>query len=103
MLAPTTIWTAIAVFAGLGLLLAWRVFGDELEVQSRGRLSRLDRGSRSGTDRRGSVRLRESHAFTGQPIDVRSLVNRMAVAREIAPRQIVGQDKHDVRWFCIRA
>ena len=24
MLAPTTIWTAIAVFAGLGLLLAWR-------------------------------------------------------------------------------
>ena len=38
----------------------------------------------------------EPHALRSQTIDIRRVVNLAAVARDVAPAQIVGEDEHDV-------
>ena len=63
--------------------------------------SRILAGHQRGPRRRanGARRVigREPHAVAGQPVDVRRLVEIAAVAAEVGPTQIVGDDENDVR------
>ena len=45
------------------------------------------------------VELEEVRALSGEPVDVGGLQPRMAVAREVAPAPVVGEDDDDVRLF----
>jgi hypothetical protein len=58
-------------------------------------LPRLQIGPCRRTDRPG-IELGETHSLASQPIDIRRLVERVPVAAQVRPAQIVGQNADDV-------
>ena len=46
----------------------------------------------------GGVGIRESHALSGEPIDMRCFVEPASVTLQVGPAEIVCEDEHDVRW-----
>ena len=52
--------------------------------------------ARRRTKRHRHVEVRQSHAFAGQPIDVGRLKLGMTVTAQVAPAEIVGEDKDNV-------
>ena len=74
-----------------------RVLGHKLEPESRGRFTGEDGRTRCRADRRRRIGIGETHPFARQSVEVRRLVPRAPVAMQIAPGQIVSEDKDDVR------
>ena len=67
------------------------------EIQPGRILARMDTCPRRRTDAAGRIRVGEPHALPGQPIQVGSPVDAIAVAAQIGPAQVVGEDEDDVR------
>ena len=55
-------------------------------------------GAGRGADRTGGVGLGEAGAGLRQPVDVGRFVELAAVAAEVTPAEIVGQEEDDVGW-----
>ena len=77
-------------------LSAGRRLRHEFETQSSRRLAGENRCPRSRADWRRGIGIGEPHPFAGQPVDVRCLVERVALATRVIPGEIVRQDEHDV-------
>ena len=60
------------------------------------------RAATGGSDRRVDVELSEKRALSGQSIEMRRLDMRMSVAAQIAPTQIIRQQKNHIRWLLLR-
>ena len=56
-----------------------------------------DRGARRGADAAGGVALGKADALGGKLVEVRCFDDRVAVAGEVAPAQVVRQEHDDVR------
>ncbi len=56
-----------------------------------------DRCTGRGADRTGGVGVGKPHSSLGQAVDMRSLMDFMAVTTEILPSQVVDEDEQDVR------
>ncbi len=54
-------------------------------------------GSRGGAQRIGGVSLPKQHSPPGQPVEMRRLMKRAAIASQVAPTQVIRQNQHDVR------
>jgi hypothetical protein len=72
------------------------VAGDVLRDPEAGLIeARLQIGSRGRADGAG-VELREPHSLAGEPVDPRRLVKPIAVADEIGPAEVVGENDDDI-------
>ena len=58
-----------------------------------------EQGCARGRTQRLPVGIAKFHPACGQPVNVRRLVKRRAVARKVAPAEIVGEDENNVRLF----
>jgi hypothetical protein len=56
-----------------------------------------DGGTRRAADGAGGVGLREAHPLAREGVEVGCLDDRMAVAAEVAPAEVVGEEHEDVR------
>ena len=60
-----------------------------------------DTGSRGAAHLAGGVAAGELHALPGKPVEMRTLVEGRALVAEIAPAEVIGEDKDDVgTTFC---
>jgi hypothetical protein len=57
-------------------------------------------GGRTG--RAAGIKLREAHPLRRHPVQVRRWNFLLAVAPEIAPAQVIGEDDEDVRMRLVR-
>ena len=61
-----------------------------------GPLAGEDAGARGGADGAGGVGIGEARALAGEAVEVRSLVERAAVAAEVLAAEVVGEEEDDV-------
>ena len=54
-------------------------------------------GARRRTNRAGRIEIGQDHALLGEPVDVRRFIDFPAVEADIAPAEIVDEDKKNVR------
>ena len=59
-------------------------------------LAREDRHPSRRADRTGCIGVGETHALLGQAIQVRCLMQVVAVARQPRPTKVIGQQQHDI-------
>jgi len=69
----------------------------ELETKARRGAAGEQRGPGSGTDRRGRVALRETRPLAGETVQMGRVVPRIAIAAEIPPAEVIGEDEQHVR------
>ena len=67
------------------------------QVQPSGVLARHNAGPRRRANRTCSIRIGEFHPLFGQTIDIRALVEIAAVATQLGPAKIIGEDKEKIR------